>query len=152
MKEIIQKMLIIALSFHLFACDGAKEEEKLEQESEAYANQLSLNVDSIALGDPVRGKKLYLQCRACHSLKKGEPHKIGPNLYSFYNRSAGFKDDFKYSDALSNSGIVWDYQYLDLWLENPQSLIPENKMVYVGMRKKRDREDLIAYLLIETQK
>jgi cytochrome c len=52
---------------------------------------------------------------------------------------------------LSNSGIVWDYQYLDLWLENPQSLIPENKMVYVGMRKKRDREDLIAYLLIETQ-
>ena len=61
------------------------------------------------------------------------------------------KDDFKYSDALSNSGIVWDYQYLDLWLENPQSLIPENKMVYVGMRKKRDREDLIAYLLIETQ-
>jgi len=30
-------------------------------------------------------------------------------------------------------------------------LIPENKMVYVGMRNPKDREDLIAYLLIETQ-
>ena len=48
MKETIHKIFIIALSFHLFACDGAKEEEKLEQESEAYANQLSLNVDLIA--------------------------------------------------------------------------------------------------------
>ena len=38
-----------------------------------------------------------------------------------------------------------------LKLENPQALIPENKMVYVGMRNPKDREDLIAYLLIETQ-
>ena len=47
--------------------------------------------------------------------------------------------------------ILWDYDNLDRWLENPQALIPENKMVYVGMRNPKDREDLIAYLLIETQ-
>ena len=29
-------------------------------------------------------------------------------------------------------------------LQNPQRLIPENKMVYVGMKNPKDREDLIV--------
>ena len=151
MKKSIHKILVFTLSIHLFACGDAKQEIEANPDPDRYQNQTSMSVNIAVQGDSDRGKKLYLQCRACHSLKKGEPHKIGPNLYDFYNRSAGDKDNFKYSEALMNSGIVWDYKNLDLWLENPQALIPENKMVYVGMRNPKDREDLMAYLLIETQ-
>ena len=134
------------------AC-GKKEEQNETASIQASTDKTNIlsDIKSDFSGDPAKGKRMYLQCRACHSLKKGEPHKIGPNLYNFYGKQAGSQAKFNYSSELLDSQILWDYDNLDRWLENPQALIPENKMVYVGMRNPKDREDLIAYLLIETQ-
>ena len=96
-------------------------------------------------GDLERGRKLYLQCRACHSLKENEPHKIGPNLFKIIGSTAGSMKGYNYSDAFSKSEIVWTIENLDLWLEKPYEIIPGNKMVFSGMRKQEDRNDLIAY-------
>ena len=57
---------------------------------------------------------------------------------------------YNYSDAFSKSEIVWTKENLDLWLEKPYEIIPGNKMVFSGMRKQEDRNDLIAYVYDET--
>ncbi|SVC42716.1 uncharacterized protein METZ01_LOCUS295570, partial [marine metagenome] len=101
-------------------------------------------------GDFERGRKLFIQCRACHSLRLGEPHKLGPNLYGIFNSRAATREGFNYSDEFIASTIVWDFSTLNLWLEKPYVLIPGNRMVFSGMNKEKDRLDLIAYLHQET--
>ena len=152
MKNTTSKVFLILIILSISACG------KDEQQNESATLQSSIDKTKILSdlkidfsGDPAKGKRLFLQCRACHSLKKGEPHKIGPNLYNFYGKKAGNQEKFNYSAELLDADILWDYENLDQWLENPQRLIPENKMVYVGMKNPKDREDLIAYLLVETQ-
>ena len=101
-------------------------------------------------GNLDRGRKLYLQCRACHSLKQNESHKVGPNLFGIFNQRAGTQEDFTYSPSLVSSNLVWDQDNLDRWLAAPYELVPGNKMVFSGMRQEKDREDLLAYLYVET--
>lgn len=45
-----------------------------------------------------------------------------------------------------HTGITWGHDTLFEYLENPKKYIPGTKMVFVGLKKAQDREDLIAYL------
>jgi cytochrome c len=47
---------------------------------------------------------------------------------------------------LSVSGIVWADDTLEQYLENPKAFVPGNKMIFVGLKKPEEREDVIAYL------
>jgi cytochrome c len=100
----------------------------------------------LASADPKRGERLYLQCRACHSVVKGGINKVGPNLYGIFGSQAGQVEGFNYSDAVKGSGLVWSAETLDHWLEKPAECLPGNRMVFVGIRKPEDRASLIAYL------
>ena len=40
-------------------------------------------------GDPVKGRVVFNKCVICHNIKKGEPNKVGPNLYGLFDRDAG---------------------------------------------------------------
>ncbi len=104
----------------------------------------------LAAADVDQGKRLYLQCRACHSLEKGGINKVGPNLYGFFGQPAGRVEDFAYSDALQESEIVWTPETLDRWLARPSEFLPGNRMVFVGVRRPTDRASLIAYLQQKT--
>lgn len=104
----------------------------------------------LAAADPRRGRTLFLQCRACHSLGEGEPHKVGPNLHGMFGRQAGTAPGFSYSDAVANSGIVWDPETLDKWLARPSDFLPGNRMVFVGIKDPQDRANLIVFLQRET--
>ncbi len=104
----------------------------------------------LAAADPEKGKVLFLQCRACHSLEAGGANKVGPNLHGFLGRKAGLAPGFSYSDAVTQSGIVWSAEALDHWLERPSEFLPGNRMVFVGIRKPEDRANLIAFLKRET--
>ena len=151
MKLTTSKIISVILIFSLSSCGQSEKEIVTIHESEEILKpEIEAGLRKNYSGDPSKGKRLFLQCRACHSLRKGEPHKIGPNLYNFFGKKAGSQEKFKYSSELTASVIIWDYENLDLWLENPQAMIPANKMVYVGMRNPQDRKDLIAYLLEET--
>jgi cytochrome c len=107
----------------------------------------------IAAADVNKGKTLFLQCRACHSLNpQSEPGKIGPTLYKVVGRAAGAVEGFAYSDAVKNSGKTWTVEEIDHWLEKPSEYLPGNKMVFIGLKKPEDRANVIAYIQQESAK
>ena len=48
--------------------------------------------------------------------------------------------------ANMDKGITWSAETLDEYLKKPRKFIPGTKMVFAGLRKKKDRSDLITYL------
>lgn len=95
--------------------------------------------------DAAAGKKLFRQCQACHVVD-AEQNRVGPHLVGIIGRPAGAVADFKYSDAMADSGIVWDETTIAEYLANPKDYIPGNKMVFAGLRKPEQIQDVIAYL------
>ncbi len=101
---------------------------------------------ALGAGDAKRGAQLSGQCMACHSLQPGE-HLTGPSLAHVWNHKAGTTEGFmRYSDALKRSSIKWDEKTLDQWLANPAQLVPGTSMTFAGIKDRRARQDLIAFL------
>lgn len=93
----------------------------------------------------IRGEKIFKQRGAqCHDTHTS--HKVGPSLSGICGRKAGTASGYSYSDAMKNSGKIWNKQTLDRFLKNPKKFIPGTKMVFVGIKKDKDRKDLIEYL------
>jgi len=145
----VKNLILFTLVFLLMGCSDQKNADD-DQQDIVLTNTVDTGELMTIDGDLERGRKLYLQCRACHSLKENEPHKIGPNLFKIIGSKAGSMKGYNYSDALSKSEIVWTIENLDLWLEKPYEIIPGNKMVFSGMSKQEDRNDLIAYVYDQT--
>jgi cytochrome c len=95
--------------------------------------------------DPVKGKKVFRTCVACHSLQEGK-NKMGPPLNNLLGRKAGSVEGYKYSKAMKNSGVVWNEESLDKFLTKPRKFIPKTKMSFRGIKKKSLRDDLISFL------
>ena len=145
----VKNLILFTLVFLLMGCSDQKNVDD-DQQDIVLTNTVDTGELMTIDGDLERGRKLYLQCRACHSLKENESHKIGPNLFKIIGSKAGRMKGYNYSDALSKSEIVWTIENLDLWLEKPYEIIPGNKMVFSGMSKQEDRNDLIAYVYDQT--
>jgi cytochrome c len=97
-----------------------------------------------------RGEVLSFACQACHTLKAGEPHNIGPNLYGIFGKRAAYASNFAYSDALLAADFTWSADRLDQWLAAPETFLPGNAMPFAGYAKADDRRDLLAFLEIAT--
>lgn len=98
-------------------------------------------------GDAKKGATLFkTRCAQCHTLAAGEPNKVGPNLHGLIGRKTGSVDGFSYTSANVNKGITWEENTLFEYLENPKKYIPGTKMAFAGLKKEKDRNDLITYL------
>ncbi|GCB05219.1 cytochrome c family protein [Ralstonia sp. SET104] len=107
---------------------------------------LVFNAPARAESDLAHGAQAARACMACHSFAPGR-HMTGPSLAGVLGRKAGTADGFaRYSDALKQSGLVWDKRNLDAWLKNPAALVPGNAMTFPGIADVRTRADLVAYL------
>lgn len=96
-------------------------------------------------GDPAAGEKVFRQCQACHVID-AEQNRVGPNLVGIIGRPAGAVEGFKYSDAMANSGIVWDETTIAEYLANPRSYVEGNRMAFAGLRNEQQIADVIAYI------
>jgi len=104
-------------------------------------------------GDPVllRGKRMFLRCRTCHTVDADGRNGTGPNLHGFLGTQAGSKDGFNFSKAMKSSDIIWTDEALDKWIQKPTGLVPGTSMAFVGLKKPEDRDALIAYLKAVTK-
>jgi cytochrome c len=100
---------------------------------------------AFAAGDPARGKQIFIKCQACHSVEKGV-NKVGPSLYGIVGTKAGQVPGYSFTDAMKNSGLTWDEATLDKYLANPRQTVPGTRMVFPGLPKEQDRQDVFAYL------
>lgn len=97
--------------------------------------------------DAAKGERLFAGCKACHTLDKGGPQIAGgPNLHGFFGRPAAQAQGYAYTPALRNAGIVWNDETLAKFIADPKGTVPGTRMIYPGMRKAEDRQDLIAFL------
>jgi cytochrome c len=88
---------------------------------------------------------IFERCAACHAGTEASKD-LGPNLMGVYGRTAGSREDFRYSRALSRSGITWDEQSLDAYLKAPSDFIPGNRMPFEGLASDAERAAIIQYL------
>lgn len=67
-------------------------------------------------------------------------------MYSLFGRKTGQAEGYSYTAANINKGITWNEDTLHEYLENPKKYIPGTKMAFAGLKKDKDRNDLIAHL------
>ena len=93
--------------------------------------------------DSERGREAFeKRCTGCHALDKV---KLGPPLRGVYGRKAGRDPQFTYSDAVKNASVIWDESTLDRWLNDTESVIPDNDMSF-RLNDPAERANIIAYL------
>ena len=87
--------------------------------------------------------------------------------FRLFGRKTGQAEGFSYTAANVNKGITWDETTLFKYLENPKAVcgtrsecvpiadcvtrlflqyIPGTKMAFAGLKKEKDRNDIIVYL------
>jgi len=101
---------------------------------------------ALASADAKRGEQTAKICQTCHTLGKGEPNKIGPNLWDVVGRQKGSGAGFSYSDAMKAKGGTWTADDLNKFLASPRDFAPGTKMTFAGFSRENQRADVIAYL------
>lgn len=96
--------------------------------------------------DAAAGAKVFKKCSSCHTEKQGGGNKVGPNLYGIVGKQIGKTSGFSYSAAIAGKGGSWTLENLDQWLANPKNFAPGTKMAFAGLKKDKDRANVIAYL------
>ncbi|MEJ0074940.1 MAG: cytochrome c family protein [Alphaproteobacteria bacterium] len=100
----------------------------------------------LASANVQKGESSAKKCAACHTFGKGEPNRVGPNLYGVVGRPKGTEGGFAYSDAMKKKGGNWSLDDLNEFLAGPQKYVPGTKMSFAGLPKGSERADVIAYL------
>ena len=112
-----------------------KKEEVIEPISAILANASLEN-----------GEKLFKKCSTCHNYQKDGANKVGPQLWNLINRPKANVDGFAYSKALAEYGGEWGYEELAEFLYKPKKYIKGTKMNFAGLKKVKDRADLVYFL------
>jgi glucose/arabinose dehydrogenase len=100
--------------------------------------------------DPERGNQFFqISCALCHSTSLGPGNtiiiKLGPTLVGVMGRQAGTSPHYSFTQAFTDSGLVWNAETLDQFLTSPTTMVPGTTMT-APVPDASTRADLIAYL------
>ena len=116
--------------------------------SVAAAALFALHAGSaLADGDAALGEKIFnSKCKACHQIGEGAKNGVGPLQNGLIGRKTGSVEGYNYSEANKNSGLTWDDATFKEYIKNPKAKIPGTKMVFAGLTKDEDVDNLLAFL------
>ncbi len=117
--------------------------------SATAATPAAPSIDTLfASADPAKGQALVQQqCSSCHSLAKGGPAGVGPDIYGIVGQKMFAQAGFSYSDAVkAKAGGTWTADTLSDWLKDPQAFASGTMMAYAGIKNDQQRANVIAYL------
>lgn len=134
----VKSMIVLAPLALLAACGGSGE----EKQSEAPASTTQPEATVAAAADTA--PPAFAICRSCHSVDAGR-NGVGPTLHGIVGSKAGDVAGFPFSPALRQSGITWDRQSLDTWLQGPMKMVPGTRMV-ISVPDPEKRKAIIDYL------
>ncbi len=97
------------------------------------------------------GEKLFKKCATCHNYEKDGANKVGPQLWNLINRPKANVDGFAYSKALAEYGGEWGYEELAEFLYKPKKYIKGTKMNFAGLKKVKDRADIVYFLRAQSE-
>lgn len=99
-----------------------------------------------AEGDATAGKTVFKKCNVCHTVDG--TNRVGPSLGGVIGRPVASVDGFKYSKPMQEFGKdkVWDEATLSEFIAEPRKVVKGTTMVFVGLKKPEDIENLLAYL------
>lgn len=103
----------------------------------------------LAKADVAAGEAVSQKCASCHNFANGGPNQTGPNLWGVLGRKPGSHAGFAYSSGMTEFASktpAWDYQHVYEFLSGPAAYINGTKMSFVGLKKREDRINLIAWL------
>src|SRR5687768_13318636 len=80
-----------------------------------------------------RGDQFFqTSCALCHSSSLGPGNTVvikqGPTLVGVTGRKAGTSPHFGFTQALKDSGLVWNTENLDRYLTDPTAAVPGTSM------------------------
>lgn len=118
---------------------GSDEPADMGGEAEVSFDEL------MAAADVAKGAKVFKKCGACHKLEDGA-NSTGPYLYGVVGRSVGTAGGFGYSATLAGLGGDWTPERMSEFLTKPKAFAPGTTMGFAGLKKSKDRVNVIAYL------
>jgi cytochrome c len=130
---------------------AVKDEPAAGAPDESKAAEVPLPV-RLASADIKRGENAAKKCQACHTFGKGEPNRVGPNLWGVVGRPKHSEAGFNYSSAMNAQKGNWTPEDLDTYLTDPQKVVPGTKMTFAGLSRGKERADVIAFLNTKSDK
>jgi cytochrome c len=107
----------------------------------------------LSTADVEAGKAVAVKCQQCHKFEQGAESLQGPPLFGIVGRQIASHPGFKYTTGAGSMTDhsfapdgVWNYEHLDRYLEAPKKLVPNTAMNFIGLKKQKDRADIIAYM------
>jgi cytochrome c len=105
----------------------------------------------VQVADAKAGETAFTRCRACHTVEKGEPNRVGPNLFGIVGKKSGEAAGFNYSPALKGANLTWTEENLVKWIQDAPGTVPGNKMnLAKGAVNATQAKDIVEFL--ETKK
>jgi cytochrome c len=105
--------------------------------------------ERLQTADAAKGEVVSKKFQACHTLEKGGPAKVGPNLYGVVGGPVAHMEGFKYTQAMLDHKAkepTWTFDDLDHFLTSPKAFVPGTAMSFAGLPKPEDRANIIEYL------
>ena len=142
-RSLIQALPVVALCFSAVAW-GSEDQTSLAVYQPVLSEEFK---EMLRNGDLAKGENQFMRkCSSCHDDKKDGGNGKGPHLWNVMGRKAGTYPGFEYSDAMRNSGHVWNYATLNYYLTRTDRAVPGRIMDFRGIRKDSQRADLLLFM------